>query len=143
MKIKKLNENAQLPQKAHEADAGYDIFSIEDVTIPAGHRATVKTGIACEFPEDGNFYYMRIAPRSGMAVKHGINVLAGVVDQAYRGEILVCLHNTDLENDYVVKSGDKIAQMIPTIIGIFDSLEFVEEISETDRGDKGFGSSGK
>ncbi len=142
--VKKLTESAKIPEKAHESDAGFDLFSDEDIIIPAQERKVVKTGIAVSlsFPESKDFScYLRIAPRSGLSAKKGIDVFAGVVDIGYRGEILVCLFNSSKE-PYEVLKGDKIAQMIPTIIYKTKIIE-VDSLEEADRGEKGFGSSGR
>jgi dUTP pyrophosphatase len=144
LKIKKLTESAKIPERAHESDAGFDLFSDEEIIIPSQERKVIKTGISAtlDFPENKDFScYLRIAPRSGMAVKKGIDVFAGVVDIAYRGEIMVCLFNSSKE-DVEIKKGDKIAQMIPTVI-FKTNIQEVLSLEETDRGDKGFGSSGR
>lgn len=152
IKVKKLHPDAQLPVRNKEDDAGSDVFSVEQVIIPAGGRRVVSTGIAiqCDGWNDSNDVhpikyrtksYIRIAPRSGMAAKNGIDVLAGVVDIIYTGEIKVILHNTD-SSDYVVGKGEKIAQIIREVC-ILDEFQEVDELDETDRNAAGFGSSGK
>lgn len=144
IKIKKLTENAKIPQKAHDSDAGYDLFSVEEKIIPAHSREAIHTGISIELPnlnEENREIYVRIAPRSGLSVKSGIDVFAGVVDRGYTGELIICLYNSSKE-DFKINIGDKIAQMIPTII-YNSELEEVTDINESTRGDKGFGSSGK
>lgn len=144
IKIKKLTENAKTPQKAHDSDAGYDLFSVEEKIIPAHSREAIHTGISIELPnlnEENREIYVRIAPRSGLSVKSGIDVFAGVVDRGYTGELIICLYNSSKE-DFKINIGDKIAQMIPTII-YNSKLEEVTDINESTRGDKGFGSSGK
>jgi dUTP pyrophosphatase len=144
IKIKKLTENAKIPQKAHDSDAGYDLFSVEEKIIPAHSREAIHTGISIELPnlnEENREIYVRIAPRSGLSVKSGIDVFAGVVDRGYTGELIICLYNSSKE-DFKINIGDKIAQMIPTII-YNSKLEEVTDINESTRGDKGFGSSGK
>jgi len=120
------------------SDAGSDIRSSEDVTIPPLRRATVSTGVRLKIPEG---YYGRIGPRSGLAHKYGIDVLAGVVDSAYRGEIKVILHNTDKNEEFRVSAGDRIAQLIVEKHYNFKFVE-VEELDSTQRGAGGFGSSG-
>lgn len=144
IKIKKLTENAILPTKHHECDAGYDLYSIEDKIIPAQSREIIHTGISIELPdlnEENRELYVRIAPRSGLSAKSGIDVFAGVIDRGYTGELVVCLFNSSKE-EFKVNFGNKIAQMIPTIIYKSELLE-VKELEETKRGEKGFGSSGK
>ena len=136
--IKKLDEKAISPTRAHINDAGADLYSIEDIVIPPSSRATIKTGISIEIPTG---FYGRVAPRSGLAAKHGIDILAGVVDSSYRGEILVVMLNTDTSNSFTVNCGDRIAQLI---VQEHQNYYFIEseELSSTDRGSGGFGSSG-
>jgi len=136
--IKKLDEKAIIPTRSHINDAGADLYSIEDIIIPPSSRATIKTGISIEIPTG---FYGRVAPRSGLAAKHGIDILAGVVDSTYRGEILVIMLNTDTSNSFTVNCGDRIAQLI---IQYHHNYYFIEseELSSTDRGSGGFGSSG-
>lgn len=125
--------------RANPTDAGMDLLASEDRTIPPLSRVIVGTGIFMEIP-DG--YYGRIAPRSGLAHKYGIDVLAGVVDSSYRGEIRVILYNTDKDESFQVRSGDKIAQMIIEKHYNFQFVE-VDELSDTTRGSGGFGSTGR
>lgn len=126
------------PKRNHDSDAGIDLYSVESVVIPPLGRATIKTGIAIEIPVG---YYGRIAPRSGLAVKHGIDVLAGVVDSSYRGEVCVVLHNTDPYESYCVEEQERIAQLI---IEKHYNFTFKETkfLSDTKRSVSGFGSSG-
>lgn len=135
--VKKLDADAKIPSRATEGSAGYDISSAEDVTIAAKSRAGVSTGISIRVPKNT---YGRIAPRSGLAVKHGIDVLAGVVDFDYTGEVKVILYNTS-DEDYFVKKGDRIAQLILERMET-PEVEVVLELSETSR-TGGFGSTGK
>jgi dUTP pyrophosphatase len=138
IKVKKLNEDAKLPYRANAGDAGWDLFSVEDAKIYPKSRLTIKTGIAVEIPMG---YVGLIWPRSGLSVKHGINKLAGVIDSGYRGEIIVCLHNTDEWVPFEIKKGDKIAQILFMQIPEF-KLEWSENLEESERGENGFGSSG-
>ncbi len=133
----KLNELAKVPYKKLD-DAGYDLFSVENLIIKPRSSIVVKTGIALEIPQ---FHAGLIWPRSGMSAKYGIDVLAGVIDPSYRGEIMVCLMNNK-DTEYEIKVGDKIAQII---IQNYQSPKLVEvtELSKTDRGELGFGSSGR
>ncbi|MCK9293052.1 MAG: dUTP diphosphatase [archaeon] len=143
IKVKRLTDTAILPKKAHEGDAGFDLFSDEEITIAPFERNLVSTGVSFSLPFlnlKNQSLYLRIAPRSGLAVKAGINVFAGVVDFNYRGEIKVCLFNSS-KVSFEIKKGDRIAQIIPTLIYVDDILE-VEDLDETERGEKGFGSSG-
>lgn len=134
---KQLENNSKIPTKANANDAGWDLYSTIDTIIPPKQRKTVKTGIALEMPE-----HMAglIWPRSGLSVKQGIDVLAGVVDSGYRGEIMVCLYNTSDEN-VSINCGDRIAQIIfqevPRVMMLHQ-----EGLGSSQRGDKGFGSSG-
>ena len=138
LKVKKISPDAQLPTRGSDGAAGYDLQSIESCVILPGKRAVVATGLSFELPAG---VYGRIAPRSGLAVKHGIQVGAGVVDADYRGEVKVVLFNHD-NNPYVIKPGYRIAQLIlercetPEVEEIFDS-------SDTARGQGGFGSTGQ
>ncbi|AGE54375.1 dUTP pyrophosphatase [Paramecium bursaria Chlorella virus NY2B] len=135
--IKKLVVNAIVPTRATEGSAGYDISSIEDVVIPASGRVAVSTGLSIRVP---NGTYGRIAPRSGLAYKYGIDVLAGVIDSDFVGEIKVILYNTS-ERDYIIKKGDRIAQLILEQIMTPD-VAIVLELEDTMRGEGGFGSTG-
>jgi dUTP pyrophosphatase len=136
--VQLLDNNAKIPTKANPNDAGFDLYSVLDTVIPPKQRKTVRTGIAIKMPEH---FAGLIWPRSGLSVKQGIDVLAGVVDSGYRGEIMVCLYNT---SDEVVgiNTGDRIAQIIfqevPRV-----SMEVHETLGSSQRGDNGFGSSGK
>ena len=142
IKIKKLSENAIIPKNNGGKEAGYDLYSTEDGWLRPLERALFKTDIAMEIPEG---YYGRIADRSGNAYKLGLHTLAGVIDCTYRGNIGVVLYNTNgggEENSIKIKKGQAIAQMI------FEKchyVNFIEEIAltETERGDKGYGSSDK
>jgi dUTP pyrophosphatase len=136
--VQLLDNNAKVPTKANINDAGFDLYSVLDTVIPPKQRKTVRTGIAIQMPDH---LAGLIWPRSGLSVKQGIDVLAGVVDSGYRGEIMVCLYNT---SDEVVgiNTGDRIAQIIfqevPRV-----SMEVHETLGSSQRGDNGFGSSGK
>ena len=140
IKFNKLDSKARVPFRANPTDAGADLYSVEDCMIQPLERKVISTGLRIKIPEG---YYGRIAPRSGLAVKQGVDVLAGVVDSGYIGEIKVVLLNTDKSNTFFVKEGDKIAQLIIEDHFNFDFVEVVEDLEATDRGDKGFGSSGK
>tara|TARA_R110000796_G_scaffold232637_3_gene351064 strand:+ start:2171 stop:2596 length:426 start_codon:yes stop_codon:yes gene_type:complete len=138
--IKKLKENAKIPTRAHSGDAGYDLYSTEGLVLLPGERHLFKTGIALAIPKG---YYGRIAPRSGLAFRQGIDVLAGVIDPSYREEIGVLLINLS-ESRVEIKSGDRIAQMIFESCAepmLFEVDEFMDA-EETERVG-GFGSSGE
>jgi dUTP pyrophosphatase len=142
------DDKARAPSKATVGSAGYDLFSVESATISPGERKLIKTGVRLAIP-DG--IYGRIAPRSGLAYKHGIDVMAGVIDSDYRGDIGVILYNSDKQNAFSVCEGDRIAQIIFEKCYSY-SLHQVFESSELDaknkqsyvstRYDGGFGSTG-
>jgi dUTP pyrophosphatase len=135
--VKLLNRDAKVPSRGSNKAAGYDLSSIEEVIIPPRDRKVVKTGIAISIPSG---YYGRVAPRSGLTVKSGIDVGAGVIDEDYRGEICVILFNHS--NCYfVINIGDRIAQLILEKIGTPD-VKVVDDLNNTERGENGFGSSG-
>jgi len=137
LKFKKLDPRAVIPQFATNGDVGFDLFSLEDKTLTPGERHLFKIGLASEISEG---HFVVIKPRSGLAVKAGIDVLAGVIDSGYRGEWGVVLINFGKE-DYAFSKGDKIAQ---GLLLSFSQPEIIEtgNLSEADRGEKGFGSSG-
>jgi dUTP pyrophosphatase len=136
--FKKLDPKATLPSRNNVSDAGADLRSIENVIIPPLSRALINTGLSLEIPYG---FYGRIAPRSGLAVKNGIDVLAGVVDSSYRGPLGIVLYNTDKEKEFVVNIGDRIAQIIFEQHWNF-KMEEVSDLSDTSRSNNGFGSSG-
>ena len=136
--IARLTPDAKTPTKAHKSDAGWDLYSTESKIILSQGRSTIKTGILLAIP-DGHVGL--IWPRSGLAVKKGINILAGVIDSGYRGEIQVALLNTDTKDPVTIEIGDRIAQILIQPISLFDMV-VVESLTDTDRGDGGFGSSG-
>ena len=137
MKVKRLVNHAKLPIRGSSGAAGYDLHAAEKCVIPANARGVVKTGIAIEIPEG---LYARIAPRSGLSVKKSIDVGAGVVDRDYRGEIGVVLINHS-SKDFEVNVGDRIAQMILEQIKT-PEVEEQADLDQTERGEKGFGSTG-
>ena len=135
--IKKLDKLARTPTRANESDAGYDLFSIEKAYLPAGERKVVRTGISVAIPPG---FYGRVAPRSGLAVKRGIDVLAGVIDSGYRGEIGVVLQNLS-DYDFEFLQGERIAQLILEQCNTIGWVE-VEKLEDSVRSDGGFGSTG-
>ena len=135
--IKKLVAHAVAPMRATSFSAGYDISSAEDAVIPSKARLAVSTGIAIGLPEGT---YGRIAPRSGLAFKYGIDVFAGVIDADYRGEVKAILYNSG-DQPFVIKSGDRIAQLVLEVIKTPD-VAVVLDIDNTARGTGGFGSTG-
>jgi dUTP pyrophosphatase len=138
IQIKKLSDKAKIPSQGSKYAAGYDLYAAEEVLVNTMGRKLVKTNISIAIPEG---YYGRIAPRSGLAYKNGIDVLAGVIDSDYRGDIGVILLNTDNNLDFEVNVGDRIAQII---IEKCHSVnwETVETLDATVRSEGGFGSSG-
>lgn len=137
MKVK-LDEGAKMPTKAHETDAGFDIYSKEKQIVPAKESAIFDTGVHIELPP--NTVGM-LKSKSGLNVKHGI-VSDGVIDVGYTGSIKVKLYNHS-GYDYTVEAGDKISQLVILPLADVGLLELVDCLGETDRGDNGFGSSGK
>lgn len=136
--VKRLSEHAKLPVKATVGSAGYDLSSAVDAVISPGSRELISLGICIQVPKGT---YGRIAPRSGLAVRNGIQVGAGVIDSDYTGEVKVLLFNHGTES-FTVTRGDRIAQLI--IEKIIDDAEInlVSDFAETVRGSGGFGSSG-
>jgi dUTP pyrophosphatase len=137
IKIKKLNLEAIIPNYAHPGDAGLDVYSCEDCTIPAGERYLVSTGISIELPEG---YVSFIKDKSGIAYKKGITHMAGVIEHTYRGEYKILLHNNS-KDDFEIKKHEKIAQIVILPVATAE-IEEVTELSETKRGDGAFGSTG-
>ncbi|MDR0879297.1 MAG: dUTP diphosphatase [Clostridioides sp.] len=139
LKIKRLNGEAKLPSFAHIGDAGMDLYSVEEIVIESGETALVSTGIAIELPKNTE---AQVRPRSGLALKHSVTVLntPGTIDEGYRGELRVILINHGKEA-FKVEKHMKIAQMLvkPTYAV---NIEEVEELSDSERGEGGFGSTG-
>lgn len=131
---------AHPPIYSHPGDAGADLVAAEAVRLEPGERALIGTGVRIALPEG---YAAFVVPRSGLAAKHGITVVnsPGTVDAGYRGEIKVCLLNTDARHTYEVSVGDRIAQMIIMPVTTARFLP-VEHLPESVRGDGGFGSTG-
>jgi len=139
LKVKKLNQDAKLPNFAHKGDAGMDVYSIEEAVIKSGETKLIKTGISIELPE---MTEAQMRPRSGLALKNSITLLnsPGTIDEGYRGEIGVIMINHG-KDDFKVEKHMKIAQMV--VKPIFDiNVVEIEELSDTDRGEGGFGSTG-
>ena len=156
VKIKRLSETAQLPTKAHDSDAAFDLYAdIQETYIPfgktfeesekgikvmPGQTVKVSSGVAMEIPE---WYWGAVYARSGLATKQGLRPAncVGVIDSHYRGPIIVAIHN-DSNNVQIIHHGDRIAQFMLAHV-IETSFEEVSELSDSDRGEGGFGSSGK
>ena len=140
--FRRLCAEAREPERAHVGDAGYDLRSVEEVSIPPGGRAQVRTGISLANP-DG--YAGLVLPRSGLAMRHGVAPVntPGLIDSGYRGEIMVPLINHDREETFRVERGMRIAQLVLTRV---ESVAFTEvemlEAATDGRGEGGFGSSG-
>ena len=143
MKIKKLRENAKVPQRATGGSAGLDLCACIDapITLNGGETALIPTGVAIALPsaEYGAFVF----PRSGIAIKHGIGLLnsVGVIDSDYRGEIMVGVIN-QISESYTIEPGERIAQMVIMPVSTMPVIE-VDELDETSRGAGGFGSTGR
>jgi dUTP pyrophosphatase len=136
----RLDPELPAPSYAHPGDAGADIHAAVEVTLQPGERALVPTGIALALP-DG--FVALVHPRSGLAARHGISIVnaPGTIDAGYRGEVKVCLVNTDTDEPFTVRRGDRIAQLV---IQRFETAAFVEVVDLPDsvRGDGGYGSTG-
>lgn len=141
MKLKVFlhSELAKLPKRADEGAAGYDLTSIENISIPSRSRSLISTGLSIQLPM---YSYGRIAPRSGLSVK-GLDVGAGVIDESFRGIIKVLLINNN-DKDFVVNVGDRIAQLLvePIYYPDVEHVKSLDDLSSTTRGDGGFGSTG-
>lgn len=133
----KLDEGAKMPTRAHSTDAGLDIYSRDEQIVPAKDSAVFDTGVHIELPE-GTVGFLK--SKSGLNVKHGITS-EGVIDVGYTGSIVAKLYNNS-DEDYYVAAGDKITQLVILPI-LTPELELVDSLEDTDRGDNGFGSSGR
>src|SRR5690554_6223089 len=163
--FKRLNDNAIIPSKAHATDSGFDLYASEDVIIEPGETTVVPTGIAVQLPEG---YEAQVRPRSGITAKTKLRVQLGTIDNAYRGEIGVIVDNTDAGKDsivslvkcidgkssldyegrlypsptYIIRKGDRIAQLVIQPLPTVEAYEVEGELEETERGEGGFGSTG-
>jgi dUTP pyrophosphatase len=140
VKFRALREGVKIPQYQTSGSVGFDLASIEDLTIEKGKTALIPTGLAFELPHG---FEMQVRPRSGLALKHSITVLnsPGTIDSDYRGEIKVILINHG-DEDFKISVGDRVAQAVITKVELVD-FEEVHELSESERGSNGFGSTGK
>ena len=136
IKVKKLDPQAKLPQRAHPTDSGADLFALTRTVLPPRAVTNIRTGICLELPENTSGV---IWGKSSVESK-GIKTMAGLVDAPYRGEILVCMYNLN-ETEYVFEAGQKIAQLVvlPTL---YPSFEETTQLTQTGRGSGGFGSTG-
>ena len=139
LQIRKLRDDAVVPVRAYAGDAGLDLTACEHAVLGPGERATVGTGLAVAIP-DG--YAGFVQPRSGLAMRHGITIVntPGLVDSGYRGELRIILLNTDARETFVVEPGMRIAQLVVMPVTRIEPVE-VEELPESERGVRGFGSS--
>ena len=139
LSIQRLRDDAVVPTRAYDGDAGLDLAACERVELGPGERATVGTGLAVAIP---NGYAGFVQPRSGLASRHGITIVntPGLVDSGYRGELKVILLNTDTSEPFVVEPGMRIAQLVVMQVPGIDPVE-VDELPESERGVRGFGSS--
>jgi dUTP diphosphatase len=141
LSVVKLKPEATLPRRAHEGDAGLDLYACEAAHIGPGERWSVGTGVAVEIPEGHAGF---VLPRSGLAKKHGIALVnaPGLIDSGYRGELRVLLLNTDPAETFRVEPGDRIAQLVIAPVALVEPVE-AEALTESTRGAGGFGSSGR
>lgn len=140
LRVRRLDPAAILPRRAHPGDAGLDLHAIERVALAPGARASVGTGVAVEIPPG---HAGLVLPRSGLAARHGIALVnaPGLIDSGYRGELRVLLLNTDREQGVTLEAGDRIAQLVLVRVEPGEVQE-VTELSGSERGAGGFGSSG-
>lgn len=139
LEVRRLRPGAKLPERAYSGDAGLDLAACERVELAPGERAVISTGLAVAIPEG---YAGFVQPRSGLAARHGIAVVnsPGLIDSGYRGEVQVVLLNTDREQPFVADAGERIAQLVVLPVpGL--AVREVEELPESERGVRGFGSS--
>jgi dUTP pyrophosphatase len=136
-----LSQVARLPTRAHDGDAGLDLYAGEAATLAPGDRAGVGTGVAVALPPG---MAGLVVPRSGLAARHGITLVnaPGIIDAGYRGELRVLLHNTDRAEPFTVEVGDRIAQLVVVRVEPLEPVA-VDELADSARGDGGFGSSGR
>lgn len=137
-KVKLLHPDAKAPAYAHDGDAGMDVFAKEDVIIPAGERRAIYLGFAAELPIGT---VALVWDKGGLAAKHGLTSIAGVIDEGYRGEWLVVIHNLGTE-PFTFQRGMKVAQVLIQQVER-PVIETVKELTETSRGEGKFGSTGK
>lgn len=140
VEFKLLHKLAQAPSYAHDGDAGADLVCVEDVTLAPGERMLVPTGVAIALPAG---YVGLVHPRSGLANKHGISIVntPGTIDSGYRGELKICLINLDSTETVSLPAGSRIAQLVIQEVTTAKFLQ-VEDLDDTERSDKGFGSTG-
>jgi len=137
--VRRLHPDAQMPAGAYEGDAGLDLASVEEVVLGPGERRTVATGLAVAIP-DGHAGFVQ--PRSGLAARHGITVVnsPGLIDAGYRGELKVVLLNTDPDEPFHIRPGDRIAQLVVLALPRVTVTE-ADDLPPSERAERGFGSS--
>ena len=140
IQVKRLDPELPLPKRAHPEDAGADLYSAQDLILQPGERALVRTGVAIALPIGT---VGLIHPRSGMAAKHGLSIVntPGTIDAGYRGELMVCLLNTDRTEAIEIARGMRIAQLVIQRVELAQ-FEEVDQLDETERGSGGYGSTG-
>lgn len=138
IKINLLNKDSKIPTKLRDDDAGYDLYSTEEVIIKPMERKLVKIGISLCIPSG---YYAHVSDRSGMALKKGAHCLGKIIDPSFRGEICVIILNTDMYESIKILPSDRVAQII---FKKYENADFTvcEKLNNTDRSDNGYGSSG-
>jgi len=137
--VRRLRPEARLPNRAYEGDAGLDLAACERFELAPGERKLVSTGLAVAIPSGHAGF---VQPRSGLAAQHGITIVnaPGLVDSGYRGELQICLLNTDRERTFRAEAGERVAQLVVLPVAVLRPTE-VEELPESERGERGFGSS--
>jgi dUTP pyrophosphatase len=141
VRFQRLTEAARVPSRAHDGDAGLDLYAVEAVSLEPRERASVGTGVSVEIPPGHGGL---VLPRSGLAARHGIALVnaPGLIDSGYRGEIRVLLLNTDSSESFTIETGDRIAQLLVVPLAAAEPVE-AQSLSQSTRGDGGFGSSGR
>jgi dUTP pyrophosphatase len=139
IKFTKTNEDARIPTRNFDTDTGFDIYSVETIDIPARGSTVVDVGLMFAYITPG--YWIKIEGRSGLGFKYGITPHPGIIDQGYRGTAGIKLYN-NTDTEYTVKRGERIAQLI-VYRNYYVEMSEVENVEESERGAKGFGSSGK
>jgi dUTP pyrophosphatase len=135
----KLNEEAKLPTKNNDSDTGYDVYAVEEITIPAKGSAIVKCGLQVAYITPG--YWFETRGRSGLAFKNDVVSFMGTIDNGYRGELGIKLFNFG-NHSYIINKGDRVCQI--AIVPVYSAdMTFVDSITESERGENGFGRSGK
>jgi dUTP pyrophosphatase len=140
LRFVKLNEKATLPTRAHDNDAGLDLYAAEPARLAPGARVSVGTGLAVQIPDGVGGL---VLPRSGLAIKHGVTLInsPGLIDPGYRGEVRVLLINTDRTLEFQISPGDRIAQLLLVPVAHANPLQ-ADALDDSTRGEGGFGSSG-